>query len=461
MKHPTSNIQHRTSDYLAVLVILLLALVRPAGAQITTSPGGGAGTVSSNDVWQIIQDIGVGGGVVSNAFVEFVIDTWYTNTTEYPALASAIVNLQTPGAGGLQTATVQMELDLGANETTDVMRRAYFTSDSGSGFSDSRELGNYIPAGARYRWWIASGSAIIDNTAPFGGYLVYFGSGGGGGSVDSSTLVLRNNGVSTNQTLVDATFEGTTSFEAIIADSLVGNGAGLTNLPAATNAVNATNLFNLLTINSHYVDGINGSDTTGDGTVGKPWATVGHAATNALDGATIYVGPATYSQGLWRDRVIWYLAEGVKIDSGGGEALQNLIYGGTGVVGLTNMVVRGHGAFIGSVFLNMVSVPNLHVDVECAAIYGSINYTYNLTEQNSFLRIANAFISPGSTVVFADGFESAEADIRLENVAIYTNKVSSEGPYLLRNSASRVAQDLDTSEIGTWLIHPTMKYRAP
>jgi hypothetical protein len=232
MKHRTSNIQHRTSNYLAVLVILLLALVRPAGAQITTSPGGGTGTVSSNDVWQIIQDIGVGGGVVSNAFVEFVIDTWYTNTTEYPALASAIVNLQTPGAGGLQTATVQMELDLGANETTDVMRRAYFTSDSGSGFSDSRELGNYIPAGARYRWWIASGSAIIDNTAPFGGYLVYFGSGGGGGSVDSSTLVLRNNGVSTNQTLVDATFEGTTSFEAIIADSLVGDGAGLTNVVA-------------------------------------------------------------------------------------------------------------------------------------------------------------------------------------------------------------------------------------
>jgi hypothetical protein len=172
--------------------------------------------------------------VVSNAFVEFVIDTWYTNTTEYPALASAIVNLQTPGAGGLQTATVQMELDLGANETTDVMRRAYFTSDSGSGFSDSRELGNYIPAGARYRWWIASGSAIIDNTAPFGGYLVYFGSGGGGGSVDSSTLVLRNNGVSTNQTLVDATFEGTNTFQSIIADSLVGDGAGLTNMNAAT-----------------------------------------------------------------------------------------------------------------------------------------------------------------------------------------------------------------------------------
>jgi hypothetical protein len=40
MKHRTSNIQHRTSDYLAGLVILLLALVRPAGRRLRPAPAG-------------------------------------------------------------------------------------------------------------------------------------------------------------------------------------------------------------------------------------------------------------------------------------------------------------------------------------------------------------------------------------------------------------------------------------
>ena len=38
-----------------------------------------------------------------------------------------------------------------------------------------------------------------------------------------------------------------------------------------------------------------GSDVTGDGSSGDPWATITQAVDNALDGATIIVRPGTYN----------------------------------------------------------------------------------------------------------------------------------------------------------------------
>lgn len=237
---------------------------------------------------------------------------------------------------------------------------------------------------------------------------------------------------------------------------------------AATNvsqgyALGATNIFNIITYNSFYVDGINGSDVTGDGSVGKPWKTLGKAGTNALDGSTIYVGPATYTQAVCRDNVIWQLADGVVITGSdmGNKGIINWCIGSENGAGWTNLVVRGQGVFTPSgefLYAGVGPSPVLFADIECRAVYADLVLIYNVSAQPNFFRLANCFFD--GSILFGDGFEAGTPDIRLENCNIYTNQVASEGPYLIKSCASKVAQTADTNEIGTWLIHANMNYLA-
>lgn len=41
-----------------------------------------------------------------------------------------------------------------------------------------------------------------------------------------------------------------------------------------------------------------GSDTTGDGSASKPWATIGHAASRAAAGDTVHIAPGTYAEAV-------------------------------------------------------------------------------------------------------------------------------------------------------------------
>lgn len=75
----------------------------------------------------------------------------------------------------------------------------------------------------------------------------------------------------------------------------------------------------IITVNSvpassgttHYV-ATDGSDSTGDGTAGNPWATITHATTNCADGDLILVKPGTYN-GRQRLRGQW--ATGITVRS--------------------------------------------------------------------------------------------------------------------------------------------------
>ncbi|HEX8171409.1 MAG TPA: right-handed parallel beta-helix repeat-containing protein [Thermoanaerobaculia bacterium] len=68
----------------------------------------------------------------------------------------------------------------------------------------------------------------------------------------------------------------------------------------------ATFLFLLVSLSAHatlrYV-ATTGNDTTGDGSINNPWATINKAALNALPGDTIYVRGGVYFQqvGIWTD----------------------------------------------------------------------------------------------------------------------------------------------------------------
>ena len=51
-------------------------------------------------------------------------------------------------------------------------------------------------------------------------------------------------------------------------------------------------------IDTFYVDAGTGSDTTGDGSDGKPWQSIQHAANQVGPGDTVLINPGSYDGGI-------------------------------------------------------------------------------------------------------------------------------------------------------------------
>lgn len=220
-------------------LILAATLVLPARAAITVTPGGG-GSVSSNDVWQIIQDIGVGGGIVSNYVIPLngmEAEAFYTNNTEYYVGVNAIVTL--PNAAIME---FQVWTNVG-DVSPSYMRRV--VQDTAEVITSGVELGGIVPAGGKWRYQsVGAGAAVIDDTAPTGTELVYYGvggSGGGSGTVQTNThwgattnLTDRLNSFAATNQVPGSNITGTVNASTITTTNLH---TGITNAPAlATDA---------------------------------------------------------------------------------------------------------------------------------------------------------------------------------------------------------------------------------
>ena len=191
------------------------------GPIIISQPGnGGVGTVSSNDVWTIIDGMNLGGGVVSN-YVElneeaFLIDTWYTNSTEY--WVQPFIAVDSDGDPTILEFQVRTNL---ADLTEDYMLRETLTGATGT-----TVMTDLVPPGAAWRIYVSLGAGAIDGTAPNGNKLVYWGSGGSGSSSSGSV--------------------SPSEVAAIMATNSAGSVLDIQpNLVAGTNTINATNVIQL------------------------------------------------------------------------------------------------------------------------------------------------------------------------------------------------------------------------
>lgn len=93
----------------------------------------------------------------------------------------------------------------------------------------------------------------------------------------------------------------------MIACALTSFGKGITSL-----STNAT------TVNTVYVDGVSGNDTTGDGSANHPFATLTQAQNTATNGQTIYAVRGTFAEsGLGKQGVNWFFNDGTFLAGSG------------------------------------------------------------------------------------------------------------------------------------------------
>lgn len=182
----------------ALLGLAVTAKAAPMIGGPTIGPGvGGSGSIIYDETFTNIVQSLAGGGIVSNyidATDIILIDTWYTNTTTYWVQPLASIEMQNASSTIVE---MQVRTNL-ANTDAQYMRRIA-TGDSDSTLSATLHTTFLAPPGAAWRWAVTQGSAAIDNTAPQGTELVYWGSGGSGG-----TGTLADGSVTTNK--IDTTF---------------------------------------------------------------------------------------------------------------------------------------------------------------------------------------------------------------------------------------------------------------
>jgi hypothetical protein len=273
---------------LRLLFLLLLVIAVPLRAQERVPQKATAAQVAAgvNDTRYVTPKAladagwtpgGSGGGVVSNEVnMDFELDTWYTNSTEYWVQPIGVVELQ----GDPTIVEFQVRTNL-ADLTEDYMRRFAVAAGSVTAVQDG-----LVAPGHAWRWFLASGNATMNETAPNGNELIYWGSGGGGGgSLDAAAVaVVVGNSVES----------GTNNF--------VGEGSGLTRVNAIRSDYSRNDKEPLSVMNSMEVS----QQLLGlDGTVDKSYNQIhiatplrlknghialyyGHWETNAL------TGPANY-----------------------------------------------------------------------------------------------------------------------------------------------------------------------
>lgn len=120
---------------------------------------------------------GGGAGFLSNGVAALVMDTWYTNTTEYYLHVSATLDMS--ASSGVNGATVEFARDDEPDGTDDYNKRMALTAsaDSVSTFA-TMELSSWVAPGGAFRYWDISdgaGAASFYSDAD----LLYVGAGGG------------------------------------------------------------------------------------------------------------------------------------------------------------------------------------------------------------------------------------------------------------------------------------------
>lgn len=149
-----------------ILIWLWLLVAMACPAAITVTPGGGGSSSS-----------GGGGSVVSNAWAQLALDTWYTNSTPYYLQVQTAVDLA--ASAGVNSATVYWYLDdAPPNGTFNHSLRRYLTASAdAASAADGDMLGGMVPPGAAFQYFDASdGAGTAQLTDP--AELVYFATNG-------------------------------------------------------------------------------------------------------------------------------------------------------------------------------------------------------------------------------------------------------------------------------------------
>ncbi|UOF78082.1 rhamnogalacturonan lyase [Caudoviricetes sp.] len=215
-----------------------------------------------------------------------------------------------------------------------------------------------------------------------------------------------------------------------------------------------------ITKNAYYVDAADGLDSN-NGDANSPWKTIGFAARNAATGSTIYVLPGTYTDAITRDGVIWDFALGAVVAVSGQTVYPINPVTGDLLLGFENLVIRGQGVFTGDTFIDGGGYYWNSVSVQAKAIYGSIFIGYNTySQERAVWKFCDIYFginnSAGITIDDSASVSSPTPDIQFHNCRFYTTKVYCSTPYVVTNCISRIAQDADTNEIGSYLIYANM-----
>lgn len=135
---------------------------------------------------------------------------------------------------------------------------------------------------------------------------------------------------------------------------------------------------------AYFVDAASGSDTN-IGTSLAPWATLGHAQSNAVENSTIYVLPGTYADRVTRGGVIFSFARGATVQTDGGAGFEPV-----SVVG-TNIVITGEGSFVAANDGECITLEDgADLFIQARLIRGVINcFTFTTTPR---LRVKDALV---------------------------------------------------------------------
>ena len=168
-----------------------------------------------------------------------------------------------------------------------------------------------------------------------------------------STTLAPTNGIPTDNTYALTLGVGTNAW------TLMGTGTGVTDVQATNIAsYQAFLAAEGLVPNTIFVDATTGSDTTGDGTSGKPYATLIKGQTIAVSGQTVAVMRGNFlSETLGKEGVSWYFNDGVVCTN----VLWNL-----SLATVTNQIVSGRGVLNGTVIA--VSATNAYARVTAKSL---------------------------------------------------------------------------------------------
>lgn len=219
----------------------------------------------------------------------------------------------------------------------------------------------------------------------------------------------------------------------------------------------ATNLYaNSLVRYAYYVDGSNGSDSTGDGSSGKPWASLDKAQSESVVGSSIYVLSGTYTNQITRGGVVWIFSRGSDVVS---FVATNPVISCTQT---TNYVFLGEGSFRnvdgGAVIDNATVAAGAGCDIEFQARYllGPAQIAVNYTRTNRIYFRDMLWEGSGSSIGDAEG--GFGADIQFTNVKSPT--ADFDGGFAFKftvvGCVTRVTPSANANRVGTWLVNPNV-----
>lgn len=217
----------------------------------------------------------------------------------------------------------------------------------------------------------------------------------------------------------------------------ISNSSGLTGNDFTTNS------FNALTYGAKFVDAANGSDAF-SGSVGKPWATVTYANSNAVSGDTVYVLPGTYFCRITNSSPIWNLARGA--------ILTNNIKT-VAPQDNQNIIIRGEGDILSAGYAVEIATINSGADIEARLIKASTYcFLVSTGTGRSRLKIRNAHLI-GS--ISAETFD-LDPEILLFGVTFLGSEAAMATPYSVVSGVA-TNNPVNANRTGSWIVNPNVQ----